>query len=62
MTMWYNDEDMVAFARSGAHLEAMKKSKSIAKNIKAITITADKMPEWKAAKKMVNTQGSSYGR
>ncbi len=60
MTMWHNDQDMVAFARSGAHLEAMKKSKSIARSIKSITIEADKMPDWKAAKKLVNQQGKGY--
>lgn len=49
MSLWKNEEDMRAFATSGAHLEAMKKSKNIAKEIRTITIDADKLPDWKTA-------------
>ena len=49
MSLWKNEEDMRAFATSGAHLEAMKKSKTIAKEIRTVTIDADKLPDWKTA-------------
>ncbi|MBP7808110.1 MAG: DUF3291 domain-containing protein [Bacteroidia bacterium] len=49
MSLWKNEEDMRAFATSGAHLDAMKRSKNIAKEIRTITIDADKLPDWKTA-------------
>ena len=53
MTLWNNEEEMHQFARSGAHLEAMKSSKGIAKEIRTITIEADKLPKWKDAKEIL---------
>lgn len=49
MSLWKNEEEMRAFATGGAHLEAMKNSKLIAKEIRTITIDADKLPDWKTA-------------
>ncbi len=49
MSLWKNEEEMKSFAKSGAHLEAMKKSKEIAKEIRTITIDADKLPDWTTA-------------
>lgn len=49
MSLWNNEEEMRAFATSGAHLEAMKTSKKIAKEIRTVTIEADKLPDWKTA-------------
>lgn len=49
MSLWNNEQEMRAFAMSGAHLEAMKTSKKIAKEIRTITIDADKLPDWKTA-------------
>jgi hypothetical protein len=53
MTLWENEEDLKNFARSGAHLEAMKKSKEIAKEIRTLTIEANALPSWKEAKKLL---------
>ncbi len=49
MTLWNNEQEMKSFAMSGAHLEAMKTSKKIAKEIRTITIDVDKLPDWKTA-------------
>lgn len=57
MSLWQNADDMTTFARSGAHLEAMKKSASIAKEIKTLTIDADNLIDWKTAKKLLNENG-----
>ena len=54
MTLWQNEEDMKDFARSGAHLEAMRQSNSIAKKIKTLTIEAETLPSWKEAKKLLS--------
>lgn len=55
MTLWEDEEQLKAFAKSGAHLDAMKKSATIAKEIKTITIDAEKLPDWKTAKALLKT-------
>lgn len=49
MTLWNNEDELKAFAISGAHLDAMKSSKQIAKEIRTITIETDVLPTWKEA-------------
>lgn len=49
MTPWSNETELKAFAKSGAHLAAMKTSGKIAKEIRTITIDADSLPQWKEA-------------
>lgn len=53
MTLWKTEEEMKEFSKSGAHLEAMKKTKQIAKEIRTITIDTDVLPSWKEAKKLL---------
>lgn len=53
MTLWNDEKDLKAFAKSGAHLEAMKTSNQIAKEIRTITIDTDSLPNWKEAKKLL---------
>jgi hypothetical protein len=53
MTLWNDENEIKEFAKSGAHLEAMKKSSQIAKEIRTITIDADSLPNWKEAKKIL---------
>lgn len=53
MTLWNNDEDLKTFASSGAHLEAMKVSASIAKEIRTYTYETDKLPSWKEAEELL---------
>lgn len=55
MTLWNNEDELKAFAKSGAHLEAMKKSKSIAKEIRTLTIETEVLPSWKEAKKLLES-------
>lgn len=55
MTLWNNEEELQAFARNGAHLEAMKQSKEIAKEIRTLTIEVDALPKWKEAKRMLHS-------
>lgn len=50
MTLWNNETDIIAFAKSGAHLESMNKSKSIAKEIWTYTYETDNLPNWDEAK------------
>lgn len=53
MTLWENEEQLKAFAKSGAHLDAMKKSATIAKEIRTLTIDAEELMDWKTAKKLL---------
>ena len=53
MTLWNSEEEMKAFAYGGAHLEIMKASKEIAKEICSITIEATELPNWKEAKRLL---------
>ena len=55
MTLWNNEEEMKAFAYSGAHLEAMKSSEAIAKELRFVTFDANELPSWKEAKKRLES-------
>ena len=53
MTLWNDESELKEFAKSGAHLYAMNKSKDIAKEIRTITIDTDTLPSWDEAKKLL---------
>ncbi len=53
MTLWESEKDLREFALSGAHLEAMKESAKIAKEIRTITIDAETLPSWNEAMKIL---------
>ena len=53
MTLWNSEEELKAFARSGAHLSAMKASQQIAREIRTITIDADSLPSWEEAQELL---------
>jgi len=49
MTLWNTEEELQQFARSGAHLQAMKDSAKIAREIRTYTYDADHLPKWSTA-------------
>jgi len=53
MTLWNSEEELKQFAHSGAHLEAMKASGKIAKEIRTLTVEVEALPSWKEAKEML---------
>ena len=53
MTLWNDEAEMKEFAYSGAHMEAMKISKEIAKEIRTVTIDTESLPDWKSAKSLL---------
>lgn len=55
MTLWHNENQLKEFASIGAHLEAMKNSKQIAKEIRTITIDTDSLPSCKEAKRLLES-------
>jgi len=59
MTLWNNETELKEFAKSGAHLEAMKVGSKFAKEIRTITIEADSLPHWKEAENFLK-KGKVY--
>jgi len=57
MTLWRNEEDMRAFAHNGAHLDAIKNARSIAKEIRTLTKETDQLPNWKEAQLLLENEG-----
>jgi hypothetical protein len=57
MSAWKNEADMKAFARSGAHLTAMKQSAQLANEIRTYTFEGDKLPTWREAKELLKANG-----
>jgi hypothetical protein len=53
MTLWQDEQSMNDFARSGAHLVAMKNSAKFAKEIKVLTIDSEVLLPWKEAKNLL---------
>ena len=53
MTLWDNQGDIERFAKSGAHLIAMKTSSRIAKEIRTTTIDATTPPKWGKAMELL---------
>lgn len=56
MTLWEDEQSMKEFVQSGAHLESMKKSSKIAKEIKVLTIDSTDFISWKEARKILANQ------
>lgn len=50
LTLWQTEEDLKRFARSGEHLNAMKKSSELASEIRTYTYSDDQLPNWNEAK------------
>lgn len=57
LSMWKTEDDLKRFAKSGAHLAAMKLSKSLAAEIRTYTFRSDEIPGWKEAKALLNEKG-----
>jgi hypothetical protein len=57
MTLWESAEASRSFARQGFHVESMKQSAKLSKEIRTLTIEADTLPDWKEAKEMLLKNG-----
>lgn len=60
MSAWQTEEDAKAFAHSGPHLEAMKKSGQIATEIRVYKYPANQLPGWAEAKSLVLEKGRVF--
>lgn len=59
MSIWQSEAEMKAFAKTGAHLDAMKQSAKIAVEIRTYTYEADRLPEWQLAKELLRDKGKA---
>lgn len=57
LTTWESITSMQQFARSGAHVKAMKASKELGTEIRTYTYESDAMPAWPEAKKLLHERG-----
>lgn len=57
MSLWKTEKDLKNFARSGPHLDYMKRYREVASEIRTLTLAADKLPEWAMAKDMLLRNG-----
>lgn len=57
MTLWEDEMSLKAFAKSGAHLDAMKISKDLAREIRTFTYEANQLPGWSEAKTHLRSNG-----
>lgn len=62
LSLWSDASEMKKFSRSGAHLEAMKISNTLAKEIRTYSYEGTTLPDWKEAKeKLINAKTLSFG-
>ena len=57
LSRWETEADAKNFARSGAHLEAMKDSEKLATEIRVYTYKSEKIPDWADAKRLLFERG-----
>lgn len=60
MSAWETGEDLKRFSHSGAHLAAMKQSRSIATEVRIYTFKGEQMPNWKETKQLLCEKGKAY--
>lgn len=59
LSIWESEADVKAFAKAGAHLAAMKASRSVASEISTYTYKSDVVPSWKEAKQLLRQNGKA---
>lgn len=57
MTLWNSEDELKAFAHSGAHKEAMKLSSKMAKKIATYTYDTETLPNWQEGKALLAKHG-----
>jgi hypothetical protein len=57
LSAWKSSEDMKNFVHSGAHSDAMKRSRELADELRFYSFETEQMPSWAEAKKLLMTKG-----
>lgn len=59
ISAWESEADLKNFAKTGAHLAAMKEGRSIAHEVKTYTYRSDNLPNWKEVKELLARNGKA---
>lgn len=62
MTLWENEQDMLAYYSSGAHAVAMRSATKWAEEIRFLRLDRDSLIDWQEAKQLIATQGKAKRR
>src|SRR5688572_3064544 len=57
LSVWEDQKSMQAFARTGPHLEAMKKSATLSNEIRTYSYGGENIPSWREVKIMLKEKG-----
>lgn len=57
LSVWKDEDSMKVFARSGAHLTAMKKSAELAHEIRTFSYEGEKLPTWREVRVLLSEKG-----
>jgi hypothetical protein len=57
LSLWDAEKDLKEFSRSGAHLDAMKKSNLLASEIRIYTYQSETVPSWREVKSILQEKG-----
>jgi hypothetical protein len=57
LTAWEDEASQQVFAKTGAHLQAMKKSAGIATEIRTYSFSADQLPDWNQVRSLLKEKG-----
>lgn len=60
LSVWNAEKNLKEFSRSGAHLDAMKKSNSLASEIRIYTYQSETVPSWGEVKKILGEKGKVF--
>ena len=55
-SLWESEEDLKAFARTGAHLAAMRQGSSLASEIRTHTYAGARLPSWKEVRALLHAK------
>ncbi len=54
---WRSEEELKQFARSGAHLEAMKQTRQLAFELRTYTYEGESLPVWSEVRRLLLEKG-----
>ncbi len=60
LSVWEDQKSLREFAKSGAHLDAMKKSALLATEIRTFSYESDRIPDWKEVKQLLQNNGKVF--
>ena len=60
LSVWESEAALRQFARTGAHLDAMKKSGQLATEIRTYSYAGEQLPSWKEVRALLREKGKVF--